>query len=472
MTPFLGYPGQIWQAAYQAVNWYMGATASGTAAAYAQVSPALTVFTTLRNAVTAIDAWQTTQALNTEINYMTLVQALPLSLSSGTLTAFNARIGSITAAASGIGALPPAVSIANVASRMLAGTPIVPYVPFIEWCAAFTAEAPPSGTTAATLVTAASGMAVAWQAVAANIALLQGTVLTAAYDTAVRQQRVSTYTTGELASFTSSGFTATTAVTGLWNQCVALPTILLDAASLASAPYSLQAQECGVIRYALSQLAFQFAIFLLNLQQPQTGTIKLARLRNTDSMQDVAARSLGDFEQWRAIATLNGVLPPYPGPDNQTMGGQTVLLPGSTGAIASGLPTPSYTANVLGTDYDFGPVNGSMPTWQGDFNLITGLLNFARALGRRLQTPLGSLIYHASYGSRIPYEVGAIQGPDEASKLTAYGNSAIRSDPRTAQILSSSTALQPGFLAAYQASVTPIGSPSTPQTIGEIIGTQ
>ena len=213
----------------------------------------------------------------------------------------------------------------------------------------------------------------------------------------------------------------------------------------------------------------QLALFLLSLRQPTTGQVNLATLRVNDTLMDVASRSLGDFEQWSAIATLNGLTPPYPSPDNKAQAGQQVFLPGTTGTVASGTPVASYAANVLGTDYDFGPINGTQPAWTGDYQLITGLLNYARSVGRRLQTPIGTLIYHVTYGSRIPGEVGAVQSIDEAARLAAFGESAVMSDPRTASVLSATAVLQPGFLASFTAVAQPIGPGQTPVQLNETI---
>ena len=483
-TAFLGYPGQVWQAAYQTVAWFGAQLASGSAVG--QTSAALATFATLRNAVAAVDAWQTGQALAGEANALVAVEALPISIDPTTLAFLTARSASVGAAASGIAALPPAIDIPGVTTALAAGSAAVADPGFLDWCMAFAAETAPAGLTAATLPAQATAAASAWSAIAAAVSTLQGGPVSTAYDTAARQYRVSQFTATVVNSVTSGPFgnsggapigeftigvsaigSAISAPT-LWNQCVALPTILLDAASLAT-PNALQNQVCGVVRYALTNMAFQVAIFLLTLRQPQPVQVSLAQLRNNETLQDLAARSVGDFEQWRSIATLNGLAPPYPGIGNAALAGRQLLLPGSSTVVASGAAAPSYAANVLGTDYDFGPVNGGMPAWTGDFNLITGLLNFARAIGRRVQTPLGSLVYHTAYGSRIPGEVGAIAGQGEAAKLAAFAQSAINADPRTGKILSCTAQIQPQFLADIVAKVQPIGAAANPVSVNETI---
>lgn len=465
-TAFLGYPGQVWQAAYQTVAWF-GAQLTSGSTAVGQTSAALATFATLRNAVAAVDAWQTGQLLAAEANALVTVEALPINIDAPTQAFLAARSASVAAAASGIAALPPVIDIPGVTTALAAGSAAVADPGFLDWCAAFSTETPPAGLTAATLPAQATACATAWSTIAQAVATLQGGPVSTAYDTAARQYRVSQFTAMVVNSVTSGPFSAGVASGALWNQCVALPTILLDAASLAT-PNALQNQVCGVVRHALTVMSFQVAVFLLTLRQPQLAQVSLATLRNNETLQDLAARSVGDFEQWRSIATLNGLTPPYPGLGNAALAGQDLLLPGSSAAV-SGTATPSYAANVLGTDYDFGPINGSMPAWTGDFNLITGLLNFARAIGRRVQTPLGSLVYHSAYGSRIPGEVGAIAGQGEAAKLAAYAQSAINADPRTGKILSCTAQVQPGFLASVTAIVQPIGAAASPVSVNETI---
>src|SRR5262249_15580890 len=130
---------------------------------------------------------------------------------------------------------------------------------FIEWCMTFNGETPPSG---ATLPNSAQTMASAWLTIANQIQILQGNMLTSAYDTAARQYRASAVIANDLSTLQSGPFSAAANAStdiqlfdsagnplfdssgaplfasGLevnsssWSQIVGLPTILLDAASL------------------------------------------------------------------------------------------------------------------------------------------------------------------------------------------------------------------------------------------------
>ena len=469
--PFVSYPGTIFATCYQAAAWLNGVLASGSTPAASIVSPALTVFNTLQNGADAVAAWQTAAAMSQEVQNMAAIQALPISVTSGTLAYFNARKTAIAAAASGLYAIVPSVDPLDVSNLLAAGQPAVPYPNFLEWCVGFNAEAPPVGLTPNNLVTYASGEATAWSNIAAAIQVVQGTLLTPAYDTAVRQYSVASTVSGTLAAITGSvGPFTQTAVTGLWNGTVAMPSILLDAASLMSAPSQLLNQQGIAIRYTIRQLSVQIAQLLLSLRSVQTSQVLTAELRRNETLMDLAARAGGGFENWSRIAALNNIQPPWPGPTNQGVAasGLQLLMPGSS-LPASGVPAPSYQANVLGIDYDFGPINAPQLPWIGDFPLIVGYSNYARALGRRLQTPVGSLIYHTGYGSRIPGEVGAVQSSSEAARLSAFGNAALKADPRTAYVVSSTASVQPGFLASFSGTVMPVGPGANAVSVNQTI---
>ena len=467
---FFGYPGQVWQAVYQTLNWLSGQLGNGTAPAVQQASATSVVFSTMINALFNVQAWQAGQALTAEVQNLIAVEALPISLSPTVQAYFNARVAAYTVAASGIVALPKPVTVTNIPALLSAGTPAIADPAYLEWCMGFSGETAPSGFTGPALPSFAATAATSWQTVATTVAAYQGINQTPAYDTAARLARSAGVVSGIVNALKSGGFAAAPSPATLWSQCVALPSMLLDASLLSSTPNLLQNQQCGVIKYAVVNIAITLAQFLLSLRQPSLAQVSQAQVRANETLMDIAARSLGNFEQWYAIATLNGLVPPYPGADNSTLVGQQLLLPSSTGAPVIGAAVPSYAANVLGIDYDFGPINGVQPVWTGDYRLITGLLNFARSLGRRLQTPTGALIYHPAYGSRIPPEVGAIQTADEAARLVQYGVAALQADPRTGTVSQPSATLSPGFLASFQAVVTPIGPGAQPVSVNETIG--
>jgi len=469
--PFVGYPGQVWATCYQSAAWLASLLSGGAAPAATAANAALAVFGTFMNGADAIAAWQTAAALSQENQNMTAIEALPLSLDPTTTAYFTARTAAIATAASGLSVLPPAVSPFAATGLLAMGQPAVPDTGYLEWCMGLSAETPPSGATSATLVAYASGEATAWSTVTNAIRVLQGQNLTSAYDTAARQYRVASTVSGVVAAVSAStGDFSESNVTTLWNSAVTTPSLLLDASTLFSSPAYLVNQQGATLRFVLRSLAVQIAYFLLSLRAPFGATATTASLRRNETLMDLAARAAGGYESWAAVAAMNGVEPPWPGPTNQLLAqsGTSLLLPGST-LPSSGAALPTYETNTLGVDYDFGPINGTQPAWVGDIPLIVGYANLRRALGRRLQTTLGTLIYHPDFGSRIPPEVGAVQGADEAPRLAAFGAGALSADPRVASVSSAAASVQPGFLATFSGVVIPIGPGASPVGIDATI---
>ena len=467
--PFAGYPGQVFATCYQAAAWLANLLASGAAPAANAAQGALACFQTFSNGADAVAMWTAANAFAQETINLANVQALPLNLDPVTQTYFTARVASMAAAASGLAVLPPAANPFNAIAYLGAGQPAIADTGYLEWCVGFLAETPPSGLTTATLTTYATGVATAWLTIANAVQVVQGVTLTNAYDAAARQFRVASTVASGLTALTVSGGFSQINTQALWNGTVAMPSLLLDAASLTSAPASIANQQAAVIRFKLRNLAIQTAYLLLSLRSPIIGNVMSATLRRNKSLMDLAARTVGSYEEWASIAALNAVQPPYPGPANQTLAasGTPLLLPGSVVPPSGSIPT--YAANVLGIDYDFGPINGPQPAWLGDISLIAGYLNLRRALGRQLQTPLGTLIYHSDFGCRIPYEIGAVQSVNEADRLAAFGAAALASDPRTANVLSAVATVQPGRLATFSGTVIPVGPGAQPVGVNEVI---
>lgn len=219
-------------------------------------------------------------------------------------------------------------------------------------------------------------------------------------------------------------------------------------------------------------LAAQIENFLLILRKPQTGQINLTTLLVGETLMDVAARALGNFELWPQIATINNLIPPYTGSTGGSgvagWGTQLVLPNSATTPSAAGA-APSYLSNFLGVDLYIGPINGSMPAWAGDFQTISGYNNLAWALGRRLQTTLRKLIYHSGYGSRIPPEVGNIETNQTAARINAFGKSAILSDPRVQSVIKAQTQLIQFGEVSFKAIVQPAGFGTNPVLVNETI---
>jgi hypothetical protein len=465
--PFAGFPGQVWATCFQALAYLNNLMANGTTTIGAIANPVNLVYRLLCSSIVSVSAFQTGAALSIEAQNMIALQALPITLDPVTTAYFNARIASITLASEQISALQPAANPFTIAGSISAGVSGLIDSGYLTYCMGFSGEVPPSGMTAATLPSFATGAATAWLNVVNAVSIAQGANLTQAYDTAARQYRCAATVANVISQLQSGPFSQASSLTSLWNSVVALPTILLDGESLATSPSSLAAQQGLTIRFALSQIANQLALLLYAINTAVGNVPVTAILRNAETLLDLAARELGDFEQWPQIAQANSLLPPYPGPTNPSiaLAGNPLYMPGSGIQVGANTAPPTYPDSVMGVDYNFGPINGQQPPWTGELPTLTGFLNFAAALGRRLQTPLGSLVYHRDYGSRIPPEVGAIQSLDEAQKLVAFADAAIKADKRTGRVILVSGTVQPGSLATIGALVQPIGPKVTPITL-------
>lgn len=471
--PFIGYSSNIWAAVANTLTYYLDQIDDNTVPADA-ISLTDAVFETLLNGLQAINANTLVQTWRGEAINLQAIQALPISISADDAAILNNRTAAFLAAPEALAPLLPQPPFPPPAQSVAKGSALIPDMDLLGFYQGFNFETPPVGTTMSNMIANAANVSDAFGRIATAIQILQGAQLTSAYDVATRQQQVSAVAAGILADLTASPLSALNSVTQTWNEVVTLPAMSMDAALLGTIPFSYQAQQNGVIRNTILVVAAQLALFILTLRKPLLSQISLATVRVGDNLMDIANRNLGDYEQWRQIAIANGLQPPWIGPNAIPVSGvagwgQQILMPtpGTSGSSAG--VAPSYQFNFLGIDLYIGPINGDMPTWSGDFQTISGYKNLAWAVGRRLQTTLGTLIYHPDYGSRIPPEVGQIQNLDTAELITSYAVSAILSDPRVQAVLSASSRLLPNGLVAFQGQVQPAGF-GTSTGINEVIG--
>ncbi len=157
--------------------------------------------------------------------------------------------------------------------------------------------------------------------------------------------------------------------------------------------------------------------------------------RAGDTLQDIAARELGDAARWYDLANLNNLLPPYITDDLGKAGprvlfsGSTIMIPGPAPA-ASGVADP---ATVFGSDAAL--ANGQLvDDGNGDFAIVSGIPNLDAAILHRLRTRPGELIYHPRYGCKI-YDLIGDRGSDSTNQLAgAFVASAVRTDPRVSKV--------------------------------------
>lgn len=484
--PIFGYTGQVWSAAFQAMQFLQSQIAAAPTASETD-SVAQATLQTIRNALAALNAQTYANAWQQEALLLGQVRALPMQVDSTSLVFLNARAKSMLLASQAMAAIVPQPPFGNASQMLAQGAATIPDPDLVGFYDNFNFEVPPGGLTVDNLVGKAEDAALAFGTVANDVATEQGSFLTQAYDTAVRAQTTQQAVVDLLSDMTSSGFsvsgftasaqtTSGTIVGGtqaLWNQMAVLPAFLIDAALLSSTPYSLASQQSMVVRNAMLSIANQLALFLLVLRQPSASNINLARVQQNDNLMDVAARSLGNFERWADIATTNDLKPPYTGatkaPGVAPFGSQLIMPTTGTQVSPVGQP-PSYAVNFLGVDLYLGPINQTMLPWRGDFQTIAGYSNLAQALGRRLQTALGALIYHTDYGSLLPTEAGSVQSNAEAGRIAAFGKSTLLADPRVAAVLSATAQILENGQVSFQGVVQPAGFGTQTVSVNVVIG--
>lgn len=469
---FTGYSGQIWSVAYGAMAAFSLSLASSGVTLANQAQSAEALFQTLRNGIDAINAQATVLAWQLEAVNLQSAQALPIPISPTDTAYIENRTNAYINAAQALAAIIPTPVIASYADTIAVGKVAIPDMGLLEFYQNFTFEVAPPGLDATTVYADAAAVSTAFNNLTTAIATFQGTFTTQSLDTAIRERNVASLIALNLNAFTSGPISATANNLGLWNQTVAVPSMNRISNAETCAPFSQVNQQSACIRNAMLMAMQQVAVLLLALRQPQSGQINFTTLRNNETLMDVAARATGNFENWVQIATLNGLQPPYVGP--QTLSGvagwgSKLLLPSTGTASSTTGMIPDYNINFLGVDLYFGPINGLMPPWTGDFQTISGVNNLRMALGRRVQTTLGALIYHGDYGSRIPPEVGNVQAQDTAAHIASYGKSALLKDGRVQTVASATATLIPNSKISFQASVLPGGFNTTPLSVNEVI---
>lgn len=474
MDAFVGYSGQVWQTVYKALNFYLSqldiADINSNPASVIALSK--TMLTTLSNGVEAINANDYVAGWMAEYTLLNAISALPLTgLTAAQTLIFNNRIQAYATAYPALQAIVPQAPFLNPSISMPNGLPPIPTFDLLSFYADFDFETGPVGLTSTSFIADAQLVADAFEAIATSISVFQGSFPTNLYDAAVREQDTAQEIVDILSSFTTD-FSTDIATTNLWNQSFSLPTMTVVAADLVTAPYLRATQQSDVIRYAMLNTAYQISLFLLSLEQPIAAQANIAIVKNGDTPMDIAARELGDIEQWREIVTLNGLVPPWFAATSSTgvaAYGSKILLPSPGSNLSATGQPPSYNQNFLGTDLYFGPINGDMPDWAGDFQTITGINNLSWALGRRLQTTLGTLIYHSDYGSRLPPEIGQIQDQNTAGHILAFGQSALLSDPRVRAVLNASARILTNSTISFQGVVQLIGDRASKVSVNQVI---
>lgn len=467
MALFLsGYPGVIWNAVRASLVYIQQ---NLNPSDVASMKPLATAFaSTLQNGGAAISAYLFFSGTQANFAALSEAAALPLTLDPATNAFMQRRVTamqSAVTAAQAMQVLPGAVALLST------GQPVIPDPGYLEFLLNFSYETAPDGLTVDTVAAQAQAEATAWTTIATAMQT-QGVKFSGAALNAVQQMG--------MASQVVAGVVANAAIvssadpTQVWNTLVSAPSICRAAVMTYSDPTSLAAQNTAVARYVILDTLEQVNALLTVLRNQQTGQVRLAKVRMNDNLMDIANRELGNFEAWRDIAAINGLQPPYisntPGPNVAVPGSQLFLPPPVGQTVNTQQQQPSYLNNYLGVDLYLGPINQEMLPWTGDFQVLSGYQNLAFSLGRRLQTTLGTLIYHPDFGSRIPPEIGSITDQTIAGVLEAFTTSALLSDPRVNKVVSVNVVVRQDNAFQISATVLPNGLGESNVTVNEVFG--
>lgn len=158
---------------------------------------------------------------------------------------------------------------------------------------------------------------------------------------------------------------------------------------------------------------------------------RFAETMRGDSLQTIAARELGDASRWTELIAFNSLVPPFI-TDDAALVMSGVILSGGIILVPAPAPVATTTTDpekVFESDIRLGS-DGALMTDAGDFAVVTGVQNLARALKNRIEVERGDLIYHTEYGSNVRRIVGSVNSPTAALLAGQYAKSAVQADPR------------------------------------------
>jgi phage baseplate assembly protein W len=178
-----------------------------------------------------------------------------------------------------------------------------------------------------------------------------------------------------------------------------------------------------------------------------------------DTLQEIAARELGDASRWTEIVAYNNLVPPFI-TDDADEAGPGVILTGSR----IRLPAPSTQVSArLSADQAFGTDmrldRGALAvTDAGDFDVVSGSANLVQALSNRVVTERGELVFHPRYGCETRRLVGLANGPTKRLLAAQSAKAAVRQDPRVTRVTKAIGSVNGDVIAVGVVAETVLGS--------------
>lgn len=191
-------------------------------------------------------------------------------------------------------------------------------------------------------------------------------------------------------------------------------------------------------------------------QQP---SYRLVETFHSDTLQDVAARELGNANLWPELIWLNRLTPPYL-TDNASEVSATVLRNGSLIKVPApkGVATEdAKTGQVFERDCQL--VNKQLADdGLGDFAILAGVPNLKQQLTHRINTPRGQAKRHPDYGCLIWSLKGKVTGGTAAMLGAQYVKSTLEADYRISTVLRSEASIVGDVTRAIASAQTIAGS--------------
>jgi hypothetical protein len=169
--------------------------------------------------------------------------------------------------------------------------------------------------------------------------------------------------------------------------------------------------------------------------KPLTG-YQIVSTQIGDTLQKIAARTLGDASQYPLLISINKLIYPWI-TDDPTQSGPGIILTG--GPIIVPAPTPALATqpdpeDVFLTDVGLNP-DRTLSIVNGDFGTVSGTDNLKQAWTNRLITDKGTLLFHQDYGGLLRSLIGAVNGPNAGLLAAKYAEQDILQDPRAQAVL-------------------------------------
>lgn len=177
-----------------------------------------------------------------------------------------------------------------------------------------------------------------------------------------------------------------------------------------------------------------------------------------DTLQEIAARELGDAARWTELIAYNALVPPFITDDASQAGpgvlltGAQIRLPAPTALVSTHVQAERVFGSDVRLDRGALGVNDA-----GDFDVVSGRENLVQALSNRVITERGELVFHGRYGCETRRLVGVTNGPTKSILAAQSARAAVRQDPRVASVTKATSEINGDVISVAVVAETVIG---------------